>query len=655
MDWTLTYDGTTQTFEAWGLSQPVITSGNFEVGTVSFSHRAGTYDGEPLFAYAEAGVVKLGEVIVFQGTFASPKRSGSGMQESLGYTLRDAWWNLSRLPYVQSAAAIARIFTTQNLSEMFEAVVDYAEGLGVQVQFGSAANLGFKPLEHEVRDVSCAEMLRTLRKWCPDVQHHLDHTTTPPTIHFVRRADATALDLALEAVSNKVSISELDDQRVTQVVLKYTRTNQGEEGPEEETFVDVYPVLPLIEPGQIEGAVIATFDLRGKQKETQKLWTDNINPLSKAWWARRFPWALDATGDDYEITDSERKMQNSEGEWVDDTTGSVNEIVEGSVPGWLTEARQVLVKAVARDFTLDGVVHTEQELTATVQATSLAGGVYTRETFSGEAVPSGIAEAYYNAVSVLHYQGSVRFKAAELALPLPHVAMVLNLTGGEAAARGWTAMRAVIQSVAVDVQNAEVTLTFGPPEHLGPQDLMELSRMRGRGLEAQPAATGTSGGVRRASGSNSLPPKPSGTAAPLTVTADGKIVPGTIQGVIPTIGGTAIAALPAPALEIPATGVAHVVAGLYAVVTQTADGEYAESVDITEVRFAVLEDPPTAADLKSDGVVDPESPDTPQFKVLFATFVDGARTLQAWTGSQAYKFCDDSSRTGTAKLELPGS
>jgi hypothetical protein len=84
--------------------------------------------------------------------------------------------------------------------------------------------------------------------------------------------------------------------------------------------------------------------------------------------------------------------------------------------------------------------------------------------------PEGLAEFIYDAVSVLHYEGSLSLIEEECSAG-PRPGKVLNLANGLAA---WASMRAVIQSVYFDIDAGRTTITFGPPEHLGPTDYVTL-------------------------------------------------------------------------------------------------------------------------------------------------------------------------------------
>lgn len=625
---TLENNSTTQSLEAWGIDGAALKLESFAPGILTLTLSGHAYDAPPLFARGSAGILRVDGTVVFRGRFGPTRRMARGSNEGVIIELRDAWHDLERRFYVD---AIEPKKLSDPLDDMISAVIGYAVTAGVGIAMGSVANLDQRVTQVEFRDQTCAGMLRQLRRWVPDIGHRFDYTTSPPTIHFIRRADATALDLAVPEVQDDIEVESLEDLQAAGVVLRYIKNNTA--GTVK--FEDKHPSGISASD---ENVVVATFDLRGSHRETQILETNNINALSKAWWARFFPWINDAEGGDFTLTDTARLMQNTEGAWVDDTTGSVNEIVDGAVPAWLSEARQVLVKAIARDFSLNGKFYSEYPLQTTINATSLSADTYVRESDDGEKVPTGLAQKYFEAVGTLHYQGRVKSTVAEIAAPLPHCANVLNLTGGEAAARGWTTMRAVIKAVEIDLFNCEQTIAFGPPAHLSINDLQELSRIKGNGREVnRPVFEETrSGGVRRAAAANSAPVPVQTTAEqPWQLRMDGTIVPGTIGGVIPMIGETPISGgSTVPDLTIPSNG--YLVAAL--VFTLTWNGDW-------------LSDPNTLDEVVFD-IVSEIPEDTPTIKyVPFASIDGGIPSAPFYTAAAlAWSLCGNSPNATTLTL-----
>jgi len=113
---------------------------------------------------------------------------------------------------------------------------------------------------------------------------------------------------------------------------------------------------------------------------------------------------------------------------------------------------------------------------------------------TAETPPSGLAQAIYNAVSVLQYEGQITFTEAECSGSVL-VGNVLNLTGGLTA---WTTMAAQVQRIVEDIDRGQTEIGLGVAAHLGGRDLLELIRAfrnwapstsRNERITAQPETT----------------------------------------------------------------------------------------------------------------------------------------------------------------------
>lgn len=139
---------------------------------------------------------------------------------------------------------------------------------------------------------------------------------------------------------------------------------------------------------------------------------------------------------------------------------------------------------------------------------------------------------------------------------------------------------------------------------------------------------------------------------PLTVRYDHTVVGGTVIGLTPTIAvddvDIPISDSPPPQLPIVGEGTEYVVINFFGTFSDSPDGEFVRSVTFTSITLTVESTAPDGDDLLSDGTEDEE---TPQFKLLLATFVNGIKTLQAYDYSLWFKVCDDLSRTATGQLE----
>lgn len=98
------------------------------------------------------------------------------------------------------------------------------------------------------------------------------------------------------------------------------------------------------------------------------------------------------------------------------------------------------------------------------------------ELSENDTAPSGAAAAYYAALQVKQWSGSVRTKELYCTGVL-RPGKVLNVANGRA---DWAAMRAVIQIVTENLLTGETTAEVGPPEHLSPQDFIEQQQIARR-------------------------------------------------------------------------------------------------------------------------------------------------------------------------------
>jgi len=135
-----------------------------------------------------------------------------------------------------------------------------------------------------------------------------------------------------------------------------------------------------------------------------------------------------------------------------------------------------------------------------------------------------------------------------------------------------------------------------------------------------------------------------GPIKPLTVSANGQVVPGTVGGIMPTIGGVAIDTVPAPLLTIPITGTRHVVLNISGtLVKQTYSGSSFVAAYMTTLSVSI------SVTTTAPAVTDGEST-TGNFKLCLAEFVNGAKVLQNGYGPISLLVQDSLDGTGKGLL-----
>jgi hypothetical protein len=182
-----------------------------------------------------------------------------------------------------------------------------------------------------------------------------------------------------------------------------------------------------------------------------------------------------------------------------------------------------------------------------VMSTDLNTGWFTQldGVWSPEPVPTGLAQAYYTALSALQYEGNFEITEQECGtIGGPFLGKVLNLTGG--ALEAWSSMNAAIFETTEDIATGTTKLRFGPVEYLSPKDWITWLRVN-RWREVGYLAARTSGlltiGAHPVGGTHKHDRGGNASRGPAkaTVTVGGNAV--TVQ---PTTVDNAVTDLPGP-------------------------------------------------------------------------------------------------------------
>lgn len=449
----------------------------------------------------------------FVGRALDPRRSANGTSEAIVYELACPWWYLDNLIFQQNwkipvtPADPASALTNQkrstlilNLKEdgstlttrqQIKEAVDFAIAAGAPLAIDDASFPAINVPWDEARDLSCAEVIRRQLRLAPDVMLRWDFATTPPTLRCVRRAAADAITFPLgEGDRDQLSIVPRNDLLVPAVVLNFESTNVQDEASWTSVTQQKYPAGAT---GLEFGVPVATIQLGGSVStvQRQKLKTRAIPAAGAsdadkiAYLKRHLKWLNDAKVSTITISDYAIARHSA---------GWVNEVWAGSIPEWkrtaggkvtITALVSYTVKHTSSGTDLNEAKVVKKPISIEVTGTSLAANTDNEDpnagwsTFSrwiplqnSEAVPVGLAQAVYEALSSLQYEGTFTIIEDEM-VAVRYPGQVLNLTGGRAE---WAAMKAQIQSIEERVDNCETTFGFGPAKHLGPQDLLELLR-----------------------------------------------------------------------------------------------------------------------------------------------------------------------------------
>ncbi len=222
MPYTLKYDGTTQSLEAWGIIDPRIERVSLDVEKLTFAVRGADIYDDPAFDFDETIELFRDGVRIFMGTVSAQPAYG-GEAERQRYVVSNAWRKLEEIIYQQAYALSnedytgligswsTRVVLGQNqfgvkltASQQIERVSAYANtvgaGLFVLAELATTAEV---PLE-TVRDITCAEAIRRMVGYTPDAVGYFDYTSTPPTLHIKRRSALSTVNLDLTPGVSKI-------------------------------------------------------------------------------------------------------------------------------------------------------------------------------------------------------------------------------------------------------------------------------------------------------------------------------------------------------------------------------------------------------------------------------------------------------------------
>lgn len=489
---------------------------------VTFTAAGLAIDAAPLLAFGATAIIQKDGTTWFNGTCTSNPRQGSGAAESQGYTLQSAWYQLDRLVYQQqwpvkgpgptdpvvmarrSRVVLccgddgARVSTAAEIGS----IISWARACGVAVQLSINIPAVLPPFDEQI-DITCGAALRKLLHWTPNAATWMDYATVPPTLCIGTRANVTPLTLTLGVSPIRaLSITPRNDLLVPSVYIKYEAENTNDGASFRTVTVDAAGSGGE----QAIGALVATVQLAGsnstKLKQKIKVMDLPATAEDANFWKRKYPFLAASGVSNLTLSAGDIKVQQPDGTWGGSLGNTVfpgdRELLAGQVQQWMLDDDALLTSdryrmTVKASYSIEDEDFTDHLLATEVNVTNADNKTYQKQdqSESAESIPTGVAATLYAALSTLHYDGQITLVEQEVAGTI-HPGTVLNITGGAAA---WATMAAHVQAVEESVDDGLTAITFGPPDHLSPQDLKELcftNRSRNAGNSAKEKANGGS-------------------------------------------------------------------------------------------------------------------------------------------------------------------
>lgn len=519
-DWTIEYGGTEKAFSAWGLALEVsrqCTSCREDVLSVRCP---GPMDGAALFTYGAAMIVRRdrtgsgtswsGGSVYFRGKAGLPTRVGSGAAEAVSYPIKGPWWDLERLVFQQTgkfydgdpedlaAESTSELMIGQSnlgarmtTGECIEEVLDWAIACGLSIAKGTIDPDMQFPF-YAARDLTCAEVLRQLLRWHPDCIAWFDYSTSTPTFHCRSLANLTGASVGLSDLISHVRLVPRNDLQLAAVCLRFKVLNTVDGEPWVTLTRDTYP---LDATGLALDTLFATIELQGNNLTNQYAaivaeacdaqHATEANRL--AWWKKKDATLASDLLDGLSITSAAVLDDNGDAIDLEDYP---YELLDGQVTDWMVAPDEspgavinatIKATATADVYQESGHVNPvmlehKRELSCRVRLTNLPTDTYWLATsdYAAESVPTGMAEAIYNAHAGLQYEGEITLAGA--AANGIGMGKKLTIATGSATYSGL-----LIQSVSEDnwrdvsgAWQGRIRLELGPAKFLGTGDLLEL-------------------------------------------------------------------------------------------------------------------------------------------------------------------------------------
>lgn len=448
------------------------------------------------------------------------------------------------------------------IHDVIEDILDYAiaQGAAIAYDISHVPNTKVPIAEH--RDgITCAQAIVQMLRWLPDTIGRWDYATTPPTLHLDRRADLTALSLTLGTPPfAEAELTPRYDLQVPCVRITYERIDTINDVTIPIEVVETYPATQGHAVQQVFGtesyyddpagrqlaALVATCDLKGASANTSTatVTTAAIALSSGTWWGAHLPTHSEEKIQTIEIEQYAGTMTNpadpegAEITW--NATTYPRELTRGAYYTWMGYAANkatmscrakitYLTKAGQQDIRWEdlscSIIVTSVPLgqhTYTTTTTAESGDVIPYRTVGGNTIT--LSQDIYDSLSTLQWSGRIGLRETEagslLSLrSLPSfLGTAINILGSANAA--WSTMAAMVQSVDEDIHTGATTLSVGPPDHLGIQDLLQLfSLTRNRWRYTNPAAQ--AGGMLQSTTPTDLTPRSSGAGAGSSIGAKG--------------------------------------------------------------------------------------------------------------------------------------
>ena len=438
--------------------------------------------------------------IRFIGQITGIPRQGAVAAEFIEFTASGGWWWLEQVTYAQVwnvrdtalnslvNANILRVVLGQadDLSYLdsgaqIAAAINYAVTVGAPIAMGVVDTLATLPISEHIC-LRCADVIRQLLRFQPDVCCWFDYASGVPTFNCRKPANLATANIPLLATAvTSVSMRPRYDLQMPGVRIMYEQTNMLNGAASRSITYDIAPTPLPADPRNVG----LYFELAGTSQTTKtqvlSVAAYPADTADKTFWRKILPW-LDADN----IADADLTIAGVSRSSVvinGNQFNLANYVVEGQITPWMNDLCSIqsgdeLWQAKVSYIRKEGADVQEQVkaklVTVHLLSTNAVSKKYTATVgySAGEPIPAGLAAALYASWSRLHWDGTFTMEEQEATFAC-RPGMLCNLTGGRAE---WAVMAALVQDAVIDLEKGETRIRTGTCGRLEADSLVALVR-----------------------------------------------------------------------------------------------------------------------------------------------------------------------------------
>jgi hypothetical protein len=213
-----------------GAMQATLTLRSLEADTLFFfiqdngSRPAIPDDGQWITLVDDAGTV------LFTGI---AKRSYRYPEKVYSFECSNVYKGLSDTLLIGSDGRPYLLRNAEDLATRLQDILLHAQAAGLPIQPPNVADMPSLYLgpKQAFRSASYAAALEDTLKWCPDVVTRMDYSTTPPTLRFVARRDASPITLDMDSDANQstaIQLASYPEARALGIEICYQRRDSSD-------------------------------------------------------------------------------------------------------------------------------------------------------------------------------------------------------------------------------------------------------------------------------------------------------------------------------------------------------------------------------------------------------------------------------------------